>query len=165
MPQTKDLYMNFRTIATATDGTATNLVEQKMNTGLSVRGRLIWLIHQLELHFVMAPAHAVDQAVRIALCTVEGLAAMPNLQDKGVIAVMAQMIHLNTNGEASWLMPWVQKWLPPVPIAAPNISLYVQADFNNAGVQNKPIKARLGFTTLSAEEPGVYTEIAETWGY
>jgi hypothetical protein len=163
-PQASDLYMNFATLQGAYASTATNLVEVQVNTGLSIRGALIWLIHQVEFEHEAVAQAAVDIEPRYALSTRQGLSVMPGLGDDGVISAGRQLLVIVTSGAMSVQQPQVAQYLPPVPIATPQLSLYLIARVANAAVNSKAAKLRIGFTTAPLDS-AVYTEIAEAWGW
>lgn len=161
----RDLFMQFAAVRVLLDGAdSSTLVEGKVPTGLSVRGGLIWLIHQVEW---MLPNHLLTQAsveLEAAVCTVAGLAAMPQIHEKGVVAVDIEGCLLLTEGMTYFRHPVKDGFLPPVPLAAPNLSIYAKSGVDDANVRGEAVIARVGFTTAPLTND-VYAEIAETWGY
>jgi hypothetical protein len=163
----RDLYMQFDGAMVTSDGAdATTLVSTTIETGLSIRGMLVFLVHQIEVIW-QAPQWVSPLAgePRFALSTVEGLAAMPALNDKGTIAKFHWENYLNTSGAAGGIESHkVRHFLPPVPIAAPSITAYLKFENDAAGWQSSPFEFRICFTTAPIDA-GMYTEIAETWGW
>jgi len=159
----KDLYMNFVALEGAIDETdATELMEAVINTGLTIRGALIWLIHLVELYIPMP--RVTTARITVALSTRQGLAAMPAIGDDGVIVRASHDFHITTSGMQRFLMPLALHYLPPIPIATPQLSLYIQEDTADADLLGAAVAGRLGFTT-TALDAAVYTEIAEAWGW
>lgn len=158
----KDAFMNFAVLHADTDASASDtLVEAVLNTGLSIRGMLIWLIHLVEVHVPMAE---IDMEFQYCLSTRQGLASMPDLIDDGVISRGGLQTKLTTSGLAILEKPHAMHYLPPIPIATPQVSLYVRAAPDDASARNKPCDMRIGFTTAPLDA-AAYTEIAETWGW
>ena len=160
-----DAFLNFKSWISATNATnAETLVEKKLNTGLSIRGKLVWLVHLIEIFIDARAESGVEARYQWALCTVAGLGALPRLTDKGVIAAGEQLFLFQTNGAESYKTPQQLTYLPPIPLAAPALSLYCRADLDNATFRALDVSVRVGFTTAPLDL-GMYTEIAETWGY
>lgn len=159
---TTDLFLNFKAITCLTDAAdSATLAEAKINTGLSIRGMIIWLIHLLEVHMPLAGATCT---VRAALSTRQGLTSMPSQIDDGLICRWEQKQDIAAAGALVVVYPHAAHYLPPIPIATPEISLYVDASPDIAGMRAKPVDVRLGMTT-SPLDAAAYTEIAETWGW
>lgn len=159
----RDLYLNFVALETAIDAAnSSTLVEVVLNTGLSIRGGLVWLIHLVEL-FVRPPGSQAAE-FSIALVTRQGLAAMPRVGDDGVICKVNRTMTLITSGMVAPFLPSVLHYLPPIPIACPQISLYCAENADVSGDRGVAIEGRVGFTTTPLDS-AVYTEIAEAWGW
>jgi len=158
----KDLYMNTCRIKLKTAASSVTLVEAKKDTGLSVRGGLIWLLHAVEFFFVAA--HSTTVRSKLLLSTVPDLATFPALGDRGVISVGEVLTMLSSSG-GGWLkQPIVNKYLPPIPLASPNISLYWMSSVDVAEIRLVDMEARLLFTTAPLDQK-TYVEIAEVWGW
>jgi hypothetical protein len=164
MAAPKDLYMQFADVSVEFDSSdSSTLVTDKVNTGLSIRGQLIWLIHQIEVLFSTQEGGASNQQ-RIAISTREGLTSLPNLGDAGVIAKLEKQFLLATSGISLIHQPHTAKYLPPIPIASPAIHLYAETKNDSANFRGELIEARFCFTTAPLDAK-TYTEIAETWGW
>lgn len=162
----KDLFMNFADVSAMTDAANSgSLVEAAVNTGLSIRGQLIWLIHLIEVTFPILDLHGgTNHQFGMALSTRAGLATMPNIGEGGLIARMTAAMKFTTSGAQMSFTPLVLHYLPPIPLASPQISIYVNTNVDLAGYRAKTIHARLGFTTAPLDA-AAYTEIAEVWGW
>ena len=159
----KDILMQFADIAGNTGAASSTLQEQVINTGLSVRGALVWLIHMVEIIYggnLTTNFRGVDYAV----CTRTGLAAMPQIGDHGVLFRGGLFMDMLTSGAGVREKPHRLSFSPPVPIASPQLSVYVQGVANHADGQNKRCDIRMGFTTVPLDS-ALYTEIAEVWGW
>jgi len=154
------MYMNFKAIEVSLNGSdTTTVVEEQVPTGLSVRGLLIWQIHQVEWFSDQSEA---DCEIRAALSARTGLVGVPLLGDDGVYAWWARQTKLVTEGIHESLMPFHQPFLPPVPLAAPAISLYARTLADVAALQGTIVRVRIGYTTAPLDA-NAYLEIAETW--
>lgn len=160
----KDLYMNFMSIDVDLDAAdSTTVVEQQVNTGLSVRGGLAWLIHLVEIYFTDASVH--QNYLLAALSTRHGETEVPTIFDGGCIAAARRDSF--TAGSAYWTFDYQPKqinYLPAIPIAAQSISLYAASETNSATYQGETIEVRIGYTTVELDAK-MYLEIAEAWGY
>lgn len=164
---TKDLYMNFKDVEVDLDSTTSTatLVEAETDTGLTIRGGLVWLLHLIEWYFSDdAAAASVTQIA--CLSTVAGQATMPELTDKGTIAKAQSAFQFATGVgfQFGLMQPFAQHYLPPIPIASPQICLYAKTNVDNSNLDGDTIRARIGFTTAPLDN-AMYTEIAETWGW
>lgn len=164
MANSKDLYMQFADVSVNLDSSnTTTLVEGNVNTGLSIRGGLVWLIHLIEIIFAEGETTA-SVTQNIALSTTPDLAAMPDLGDAGVICKAEKQVILVTSGVAFNLQPSAFHYLPPIPLAAPQISIYANTTADNSPLRGDLVEARIGFTTVPLDS-ALYAEIAETWGW
>ncbi|TET55250.1 MAG: hypothetical protein E3J64_00565 [Anaerolineales bacterium] len=164
MAKPQDIYMQFADVSVAYHATdVTNVVEGFRNTGLSIRGGLVWLIHMIEILFIGIYYHGnTDQKESIALSTVTGLTSMPLLGRKGTLC-KAELDHgLTTSGAASGEGPKILRYLPPIPFAAPSVRIYGACLNNQVPMQGKTIEARIGYTT-EAIDKATYAELAEVW--
>lgn len=150
-----DLYMQWCALEVA--NSVITVQEAYFNTGLSIRGGLMWLIHLVEFyhHGLMG---AAQEGEEMGVSALRGLGqVIPKPVDKGCIAYS----HLEAClAGGIFKAPDVHHYLPPLPFAAPNVSLYAQHD---SGAEHRMF-VRIGFTTtpLGAKE---YAELAETWAY
>jgi len=164
----KDIFMQFAALRVALDGVATQtLKEAKLNTGLSIRGGLIWLIHRIE--FIadgILTAAGVSGRLWEALSTLPNQALLPELDDKGCLAQMVRIAEAAaaSDGIGSSIMPKVFHFLPPIPLAAPSLSFYAKTGLHIASMVDEVQTCRIGFTTAPLDQ-GLYAEIAEVWGY
>lgn len=168
MGKTKDLpadmFMQFKDITVLLNGANTStLEEQEIDTGLSIRGRLVWLIHLIEVSIPLW-SFTAPLVLDVGASTRVGLAAMPPLGDPGVLFRASLSAHVATEGGMVHTSPMQLRYLPPFPLAAPKLSVYAQSDADEAAFQGKPVSVRLGFTTAPLDA-AMYTEIAETWGW
>lgn len=156
-----DAFMNFKDVTVDLDAADSSaLVSNDENTGLSVRGALIWILHLVQV-WLPYKQSAVSSELTYALSTVSGLTSMPSLGDRGLITKM----HIAFFGAGTLMIsPQVQHYLPPIPLAAPQITAYAQTDVNDVPYRGLEIEARLGFTTAPLDAAS-YTELAEVWGW
>lgn len=160
----RDLFLNFMDLTAKYDATdSSSLEETEFGTGLTIRGGLAFLIHQVEVIF---PTFAADNDQLCMLCTEKGKSAIGANQfgDKGVIAYFQRQWAYVTSGGGVIDTPMIARFMPPVPVAAPNISVYLKTSADEAALRAAPVGVRLGFTTVELD-PALYTEVAETWGY
>lgn len=156
----QDLFMQFAAysvVAHITD--PQQLVSADFPTGLSIRGEFIWLMHLIEFSNWNP---SIDNWGAMVLCAVPGLVALPDLNDRGVIARDVRYAHLNTNGGWANANPSRHSYLPPIPFASPNITLYAQMQVDEEGQQAVTLECRIGYTTLPVSKD-VYLELAEVW--
>lgn len=176
MPTTKDLYTQWVAIDGAFDSSSlSNMSETNMQTNLSVRGKLVWLIHALEFSFDFndgAIFSGGGASCDVALCTRGGLATMPQHNDPGVIQKFnwgIMLLEVGTPadqavGLAEYLFPKKFTYMPPVPIAAGALSLYAQCRVTPAAFNDNLVNVRIAFTTEELDEK-MYVEISEVWGW
>lgn len=163
--QPSDLYaqvFDMRVVVNTENSTALN--EAPHSTGLSVRGNHAWLIHSINLWTHSPVFLPAAHAVYATVCTVKGMAQIPTPGDPGVVHYFAAGLQYVTEGMTYWKEPMEDRFLPPIPLAAPNISLYVKTSLDTVSLRGIPIIARLHFTTVPMT-PEIWTEIAETWAY
>lgn len=155
--------MNFVDLEGLTDAAdSSTLEETTINTGLSIRGAMIWLVHKVE---IIWPRFTVDEAdLTACLCTVGGLAAMPSMADRGVIWKSQRTLEAGAAGRSYEPLKESEGYLPPIPLAAPSISIYLATATDQTELRAKMIQIRVGFTTAPLDAQA-YTEIAETWGW
>lgn len=163
MPQkkgtVKDAFLQFAVVKVTTDAAnSTVLVQATLETGLSIRGGLAWLIHLLEWFLPHQAATLADMSG--VLCTVKGLTALPALGDKGVLS-RADWV---SNSASEMWQPHRQSFLPPVPIASPSLTLYAKSTADVAGLRGKEAHCRIGYTCITLDA-ALYQEIAEVWGW
>jgi len=164
MAAPKDLYMQFADVSVDYDSSdSSTLVDAKVDTGLSIRGQLIWLIHLIEIMFSSDDA-AQTTHQQVAISTREGLAAMPDLGEAGVLVKAEKQFFFVTSGLALMHQPLALHYLPPIPIAAPSLHVYAQTTIDNSYLRGDTVEIRFGFTTAPLDSKA-YTEIAETWGW
>lgn len=166
MAKAKDLYMNFANVLLSYDASnSATLVSAKVDTGLSIRGGLVWLIHFIDFWFANDPSagHVTQQ---MALSTVNGLAAMPEITDKGLIErVDLQSFYYTAAGFQYGVgARKKENHLPPIPMASPQVVLYAKTAADITTIRGDAIKCRIGFTTAELDA-AMYTEIAEVWGW
>lgn len=159
----KDVFMQFADIEGSTGAVSNVLGEFVINTGLSVRGALIWIIHMIEIGFAGSLSGSF-KGVEYAISSRGSLATMPELGDHGVLVRGKRLLSFLTSGAALAVEPHRLPFSPPVPIAAPALHLYVQGAADHADGRNKRVDARVGFTTVPLDS-ALYTEIAEVWGW
>lgn len=163
----KDTYMNFFTMEVTSNANATVLEVENYNTGAGVATLLAWRIHCIEWwsdHDWTAGANGTKY--RLAVSTRKDLTAFPELIDKGTIAVYEDVFSMWGAGTGHLVARWPLKvdYLPPMLVASPNFSFYVQAETNPAGFNSQANYVRIGFTTEKLTE-SAYREIFETWNY
>lgn len=161
----KDLFMNFFPMTVLLDAAnSTVLVELERPTGLHIRGELMFAVHLIEVGVQIVPVAGANILVDWALSTVPGLAALPVLGDRGLVAWGQRGISLVTEGESNWQLPVAHRYLPPIPVAASQLSLYAAASADHASLRTLPLRLRMGFTTTPLDA-AAYTEVAETWAW
>lgn len=159
----RDMYMQFKDVSVEYDGSDSSvLVEGQVDTGLSVRGQLIWLVHLVEFFF--ADDEGASQAQYVRICTRRGLVVLPDIGDNGVISGAERQLVVITSGTGFTMQPLVNHYLPPIPLASPQLSIYAETRTNEVTLRGDTVEARLGFTTAPLDS-AAYTEIAETWGW
>lgn len=159
-----DKFMQFGVIKGVLTSSSDDLVSANLNTNLSIRGGLAWLIHVVEFIFEGSLFSAAFSSFDMSLSTVKGETVIPDIDDKGVIAFSRFISQYASSGAYNpGAMPKVLSFLPPVPIASPNLTLYGKCSTDAAAMDATAFKCRFGFTTISLDD-GMYTEIAETWG-
>ena len=160
----RDLFMNFAGIPAVTHATDSSVVQEtQIHTGLSIRGALIWLVHLVEVAIHEFTANINN--VTIAVCTRSGLTVMPDVHDNGVLTkVQARTSGVWASGLAQITNPIRNSYLPPVPLAAPQLSVYTQSSIDHADGRGKDASVRICFTTAPLDAQA-YTEIAEAWGW
>jgi hypothetical protein len=159
----KDLFIQYKDISVLTDGAdSTTLVSADFDTGLSLRGGIAWLIHMIACQAEVLNVTA--EGVRIALSTLKGKTAMPRLHDKGCIDVFSWVAEFLTSGMFALDAVSRHSMMPPLPLAAPNISLYVQTPTDVAAARGTFVDIRIGYTTMPLDAP-IFQEIAEVWGW
>lgn len=161
-PTPTDVFMQFAAWSLVWPGVTTVLTEAAIKTGLSIRGGIMWLIHMVELINVNPSVDA--NAVDVSLSVRDGLNVLPQLDDPGCLAQMRQVATLSTNGRSLSLLPHTAHFLPPIPLAAPNLSLYAVSSIDDAALDGDEVVVRVGYTT-SPLDARSYAEIAETWAY
>jgi hypothetical protein len=55
-----------------------------------------------------------------------------------------------------------EDFLPPIPLVAPNLSMYHKCNINDVNLQSKTHRARILYTTAKVEASD-FIEIAEVW--
>lgn len=163
--QTPDIFMQFKVLEIDLDATdSTTLVEAEVHTGLSIRGQLLWLIHLVEF-FIPMVATVAFNGVSAVVSTIQELAVLPDLGDRGTVAWARKEYDLAgaTLGAISD-SPQRLAYFPPIPLAAPMLSLYAEGLVDIASMRGRPVIARLGFTTTHLDAAS-YQELAEVWGW
>jgi hypothetical protein len=162
MASIKDIYMNFYNLSVTTETVATALAEGQHHTAMGPSMNIAWEIHSAEVFF--PPIAAVTAEIVVAVSTRRGLAAMPELNDKGLVALW-RMSHLFSGSVgATQREPQKQNWLPPMLLAAPNLSVYAQASVDTSWTDDAPIPVRIGFTMVTLDTP-LYQELFQTWNF
>ena len=163
----KDLFMQFASIAGVLGAADSSVLQAfQLPTGLSVRGGLLWLVHAVQFFHPMHKSLAVGaQGIRLSLSTHVNEATLPGLEDPGVIAVCLPFLQQITAENAyGYSGPGEdQHYLPPVPLAAPVLTLYAESNADEMNLWSAPVGVRIGYTTSPLDEAS-YAEIAEVWG-
>lgn len=158
-----DVFMQFADLVGVWPGNTTAVSEVKMQTGLSVRGGLMWLIHKVSL---LMRGHAIGYSqFSAALTTVPELGAVPFYGDKGTIeAWLSALAGAPSAGLAQDPFPRSSHFLPPLPLAAPSLSFYFATADDDSYLDTSQIGVRIGYTTAPLDAKS-YAEIAEAWAY
>ncbi|GAG78189.1 unnamed protein product, partial [marine sediment metagenome] len=151
-----DLFMQFKSLEVLTDvSDSETLVEAPFATGLSVRAPLLWLIHQVEFMIPIADWMSLpdEHALSVAVSTLQGLTAIPDLGAHGTIAKYETALSHGAGADEGFAIasPVKSAFLPPVPIASPNVSVYCRVAPDSAIIRGKKIEIRIGFTTAPVE--------------
>lgn len=153
-------FFPFEAVLDAADSSV--LVEESKNTGLSIRSTFLWLIHAIE--WLPAFNEPTSVLLQVALSKLKGESTIPNCVDAGCVAQAGTLSGVATEGAITQWVPYVQRFLPPMPYAAPNLSLYVKTSINSVNWRGKAVRCRLHYTTIPLDS-AVYVEIAETWAF
>jgi len=168
MASANDLYVNFKDLSVTLDASDPNtLVSEDHATGLSIRGGLAYLIHKLEVFFPDEQGRlAAHSGLEVGLSTRKGLVALPALGDPGTIAKCQRYFSVATSGMAYDAQPKLVSYLPPIPFAFPNITLYAQelSGTNHASLRGTDVQVRMHFTTEKMSN-ALLQEISEVWGW
>lgn len=163
-----DLFMQFKPLPGISNATDSETVsERSYTTGLSVRAPLLWLIHKVEIDFDLATMMVVpdEHVTQVALSTISGLTVFPRIGDHGVIAIVDVVVgHGAAGNEGGFVLksPEVEDFLPPIPLASPNLSVYCRSAPDISTLRGIRHDVRIGFTTAPIEKDA-YAEIAEVW--
>lgn len=159
-----DIFMQFKDLSVSLDGAQSHtLVEQKFATGLSIRGRLVWLIHMLEITMDIAPSATVRGYM--SLSTIPGLPLLPTLGDRGLVAAATNLYSgAAASGWGIVKQPMQLRYFPPIPLAAPELVLYAKTSIDTAAARDADIWCRVGFTTTELTN-ALVLELAEVWGW
>lgn len=165
-----DLFMNFMTADLDVVGNPPDTLRSvEIPTGLSVRGGFIMLIHMVA--FKLMGILDTGDRMQVALSTREGVLVPPQLDDDGCIARICRVSQSTAVGTVDAIEEGelVNRFLPPIPLAAPRLFLSEIHGPDGSLVQSTPaderqVRVRIGFTTAPLTS-AVYTEIAETWGW
>lgn len=156
----KDLFMQFAAVTVPLDGTDTSVLqESRIDTGLSIRGEFIWLIHLIEMDLTQKDA---DGSITAVLSSVPNQASLPTIVDRGTVTWMKLGTKFDTEGRSVIESPKKAIYLPPIPYASPTLSLYAKTSAHEAGIIGAVQECRIGYTTLPITKE-IYLEIAEVW--
>lgn len=155
-----DVFMQFAVLQATWAAVSTTLVEGSLKTGLSIRGGLLWLIHMIQIY--QKHCEITNAVCSQVVSSIEGLSALPTPTDKGCLEAFSHCRHFTTNGGSVLKMPHEQKFLPPIPFAGPNLSLYLQSTVDAPLLDGTVCYARVGYTTAPIDKDA-YAELAEVW--
>ncbi len=171
VPRSKDMFANFFPIEPSVYPVAdSTLVSQNFDTGLSIRGGLVWLIHKIEWQIqwkLAADAETIAGAYcQCGISTKKGLTTQLFLADEGLLDLqeLASMAQAVTAAGLQWQFIKdrdSEGFLPPIPLAAPNLTFYAMSSDVSALLFTWA-SARILYTTMPVDE-ATYTEIAEVW--
>lgn len=159
-----DVFMQFASWKLTWPSVTTTLVETKKNTGLSIRGGLMWLVHLIEVFGAFLPALASSTVMQLdmALSTVPDATVIPTAGDKGFVGGVSSCTNMATSGGVNDGLPLRLSYLPPVPLASPRLSAYIIGSQDMSPLDGLDVYVRVGYTT-SPLDSRAYAEIAETW--
>ena len=163
----RDQFLNFFVLTKPSQAAATTLSTADFNTGAGVATMLAWRIHKIEWYNEGSFSGAADgNAMEVGISTRKSLTVLPSLTDKGTIAVFRLVATVYGAGTGMTYVeyPKVQDFLPPMLIATPNISIYIDCTADFAGMQSKTQFVRIGFTSQKLTE-SAYREVFEPWNY
>jgi len=170
-----DIYMQFFNMPLDVTGSLyTTMFSAEYNTGLSIRGEYFWLIHKVEFFWLfkaLLTAAAYQGVLKACVSTRSGLATMPEPEDAGVVSYSRWFLNFGTTGTYDHKADPITErdfFSPPLPLAAPKLSVYLQGE-NGSGsaftwVAGRKLNVRLGITTAPLTST-MYDEIAEAWAY
>lgn len=156
-----DVFMQFASWSLTWAPVTTTVVEEPKNTGLSVRGGLMWIIHMIDITGVFVPI-VHGNTIFACLSTVSGATVQPTAGDKGYLGGFSHTLSAPAAGATNSSLPESIHYLPPVPVASPNISGYISGEFDDTSLDGRTMHIRVGYTTTPLDAKS-YAEIAETW--
>lgn len=162
----KDLFLNFASLMLNIGAPSTVLVTALLNTGMSIRGALGWLVHQIQWWITDDMDSQVPNALWGVLGTRPALAVMPAPEDDGVIdaAYLVWGFAAPATGAFGAELGRPRAFNPPIPLASPSVTLYGSSMAADANLQGNKMVVRLGYTTTPMDA-ALWQEIAETWGW
>lgn len=162
----RDAFMNYAAWATVSADLAT-LRSGTLNTGLSIRGGLAWLLHKVEAYLsTIIPITETDQSesIQVAVSTIPNQAGIPDWTSQGTVDYwnIESNVRLTTSGawQTLFRQPLESVHLPPVPLASPQLVGYAISDRAHTAA----VTFRVQFTTQTLDQ-ALYQEIAEVWGW
>lgn len=156
-----DLYTQFFVVTNSTDASnSTTLTHTRQSTGLSIDGNRFWLIHAIDYDYTIT--HAASNRMRSSLAVTDTFTAFPEMDQPGVIDVNKFHATIVTQGIS--VDDWVRtaNFLPPIPIANPNITLYNNTSVDNVAHRNVETHARIRYTTIPANQATIL-EVSQLW--
>ena len=160
----KDDYLNWFPLSVTMGSDSTDLASTNHNTNAGASEKIAWRIHKIEWHLDVDLSGVDGASLTAVICTRRGLTAMPTLTDMGVIGTCRFNEREGAAGYAVVEWPRVHDYLPPFVMAGANITMYGQADDNNASWQSKVLRARIGYTMISISGD-VWQELFQTWNF
>lgn len=163
MAKIKDTYLNFFSLEVTANAGADDLASNNQNTAAGPSTQVAWRIHLIE--FLPHMEFAATSILNIALSTRKGQSSIPELTDKGTVAVFRVHNKAVTSGIVRDGMPRMYSYLPPIIIAAPNLTVYCQCTTDDSAQRLAKHEVRIGFTAVSITDSGVYNELFQTWNF
>lgn len=159
-----DELMQFATVSVRLDASdASALVDAPLQTGLTVRGDMVWKIHRLDIRMPHT-AGVTDYVLAAGLSMRAGLAGVPLTSDPGCIYRWDRQFDIAANGVVYQGWPVVDTFMPALPIAGPTARLYAALDADQAVMRNQLIAVRIGFTTEKMTK-AMWQELLDVWGW
>lgn len=156
--------MQFKGLCVSLDASdTTTLVSADVDTGLSLRGGIAWLVHAIDVAWMDA-VEAVAVVYSVALSTLKGQAVIPDLLAPGCVYRWNLQSTMLTSGRSDIHLQRREVFGPPVPLATPNLTIYASTQVDVAAARGDEIQIRIGYTTIPLE-PAIFQEIAEVWGW
>lgn len=159
----RDVYMNVFPLEVTFGADASLLVSANHNTSAGPSSKQAWRIHAIE--WMWQGVRGAYNRTEFVISTRKNLAALPQITDMGSVAKLqkkcasagAAFLYIDTQ-------PFVQTFLPPMIIAASNLTLYAKSSAADAQANSTKVEARLLYTMVDLTSD-IYSELFQTWNF